>query len=83
MIQLVIDCCILPLYASLICFIFRQMLVRSGLCRTQRMMRVFASAAKLELQTKSDTAGNVGTKETLRRIRAAIVVVEKQKNYIF
>jgi len=93
MIQSIIDFCVLPLYTPLICFIFRQMLVRTGLYRkglyrtglyrTQRTMRVFASAAKLEFQTKSDTAGNVGTNETLRRIRAAIVAVKKQKYYVF
>jgi len=50
MIQLIIDCCILPLYAPLICFIFRQMSVKTRQYKTRRTMRVFASVAKLEFK---------------------------------
>jgi hypothetical protein len=46
-------------------------------------MGVFASAAKVEFQTGSDSAGIARTNVATRRVRAAIVAMEKLKYYIF
>jgi hypothetical protein len=41
------------------------------------------NSRKIGIQSRSNKAGNEGTNEKLRRIRAAIDAVEKQKYYIF
>jgi hypothetical protein len=53
------------------------MVVIIGQYKTQRKMGVFASAAKVEFQTRSDKAGIVHINVSIRRFRAAIVAVEK------